>query len=63
MWKRSEKKIRRKEDDTREKKRSEVRKRGEKSISMVHGIEFETSLFLDKQLMCSIADLCEQQSL
>ena len=37
VWKRSEKKIKRKKDDTREKKRSEVRKRGEKCISMVHG--------------------------
>ena len=67
VWKRSEKKIKRKEDDTREKKRSEVRKRGEergeKSISMVHGKEFETSLFLGKQLMCPFADLGEQQSL
>ena len=30
MWKKSEKKIKRKEDDTREKKRSEVKKRGER---------------------------------
>ena len=67
VWKRSGKKMKRKEDDTREKKRSEVRKRGEERgeerISMVHGKEFETSLSLGKQLMCSIADLGEQQSL
>ena len=60
---RSEKKIKRKEDYTREKKRSEVRKREEKSISIVHDKEFETSLFLGKQLMSPFADLGEQQSL
>ena len=60
VWKRSEKKMKRKEDDTREKKRSELRKRGEKSISMVHGKEFETNLFQGKQLMSPFADLCEQ---
>ena len=66
VWKRSEKKIKkegRKEGYTREKKRSVVGKRGEKSISMVHGKEFETNLSIGKQLMCSIADLGEQQSL
>ena len=63
VWKRSEKKIKRKEDYTREKKRSVVRKRGEKSISMVHDKEFEINLFLGKKLMSPIADLSEQQSL
>ena len=63
VWKKSEKKMKRKEDDTREKKRSELRKRGEKSISMVHGKEFETNLSLGKQLMSPFADLGEQQSL
>ena len=37
MWKRSEKKIRRKESYTREKKRSEVRKRGERREEYFNG--------------------------
>ena len=63
VWKKSEKKIKRKEDSTREKKRSVVGKRGEKSISIVLGKEFETNLFQGKQSMSPIADLGEQQSL
>ena len=37
MWKRSEKKIKRKEDYTREKKRSVVRKRGERREEYLNG--------------------------